>query len=225
MPAPLPRNFRGTPVERLSANLAFASGDYLQAWSNFSHLAASPDKLPSDCNKGAIAALEIGKVADLQPLIDCAIASPNAPWRVWNARGVLADLQHDWPTADELYAHAREAAPEDARVINNQGWSMLLRGNWAAAVPLLEKAASLDPKSVRIANNLQLARTAVAADLPKREQGEGDRDWAVRLNDAGVAAELMGDRKRAIAAFTQAMDASPVWFDRASNNLAALGQN
>ena len=102
---------------------------------------------------------------------------------------------------------------------------MLLRGNWAAAVPLLEKAASLDPKSVRIANNLQLARTAVAADLPKREQGEGDRDWAVRLNDAGVAAELMGDRKRAIAAFTQAMDASPVWFDRASNNLAALGQN
>jgi hypothetical protein len=47
----------------------------------------------------------------------------------------------------------------------------------------------------------------------------------VRLNDAGVAAQLLGDRKRAIAAFTQALDASPVWYDRASNNLKQLSQN
>ena len=60
---------------------------------------------------------------------------------------------------------------------------------------------------------------ALAADLPQRRAGESDRDWAVRLNDAGVAAELLGDRQRAVAAFTQALDASPMWYGRASNNL------
>jgi hypothetical protein len=44
------------------------------------------------------------------------------------------------------------------------------------------------------------------------------------LNDAGVAAEMLGQKKRAVAAFTQALDASPIWYDRASNNLKALGE-
>jgi hypothetical protein len=86
-------------------------------------------------------------------------------------------------------------------------------------------AVSLDPKSRRIANNLELAKAALGADLPRRRAGESDRDWAVRLNDAGVAAELLGERKRAVAAFTRALDASPAWYDRASNNLKRLSQN
>ena len=128
-----------------------------------------------------------------------------------------------WPT--KSYARAHQLAPDEARVINNQGWSKLLRGEWAAAIPFLEQAASLDSKSERIANNLELAKAALAADLPRRRAGEPDQDWAARLNDAGVAAELLGDTKRAVAAFTQALEASPVWYDRASNNLKALSQN
>ena len=92
-------------------------------------------------------------------------------------------------------------------------------------MPLFQQAATLDPKSDRIANNLELAQAALAADLPQRRSGESDREWAVRLNDAGVAAELLGDRQRAVAAFTQALDASPTWYGRASNNLQVLSQN
>ena len=216
---------RGSAVDRLTADLAFASRKYVEAWSAYQRLAQSADKQPGDCEKGAIAALEIGRNAEAKPLAECAVESANASWRAWNARGVLADFEHDWPRADEAYAHAHQLAPEEARVINNQGWSKLLRGDWAAAVPFFELAATLDPKSRRVANNLELARTALAAALPDRRAGESDREWAVRLNDAGVAAELLGDRRRAIAAFTQALDASPVWYDRASNNLKQLGQN
>jgi len=217
--------FRGAPVERLTAALAFASGNYLQAWSQYRHLAASPDKIPSDCEKGAIAALKLLKPADAQPLIECAVSAKTTSWRIWNARGVLADMQHDWTTADDSYVQARQLAPAEARIANNEGWSKLLRGDWAAAVPLFEEAAALDSTSVRIANNLELAKAAVAADLPARRPGESIEDWAARLNDAGVAAELVGDRQRAVAAFNQALDASPVWYDRASNNLTALGTN
>jgi tetratricopeptide (TPR) repeat protein len=217
--------FRGDPVERLTADLAFASGKYLQAMVAYQHLAHSPSKRREDCENGAISALELGRVSDAAPLVDCAVASERASWRAWNARGVLADLRQDWATADESYARAHALDPGNARVINNQGWSKLLRGDWAGAVPFLERAVALDAKSARIADNLELAKAALAADLPKRRERESDRDWAARLNDAGVAAEMLGQKKRAVAAFTQALDASPVWYDRASNNLKAVSEN
>jgi tetratricopeptide (TPR) repeat protein len=217
--------FRGAPIERLTADLAFASGNYLQAWSQYQHLAKSPDKQSGDCEKGATAALKLMRAADAQALVDCAVQSPDASWRAWNARGVLADMQHDWATADESYSRAGQLAPSQADVVNNRGWSKLLRGDWAAAIPLFEEAAALDSTSARIANNLELAKAAVAADLPERRTGETNDEWAARLNDAGVAAELMGQQRRAVAAFTQAIHTSPVWYARASNNLAALGPN
>ncbi|HEX3423899.1 MAG TPA: hypothetical protein VHS33_10935 [Sphingomicrobium sp.] len=217
--------FRGAPIERLTANVSFASGKYLEAFVAYQHLAKSSDKQIGDCEKGAIAALQLGRVDDARPLVECAVANDRPSWRAWNARGVLADFTNDWKGADEAYARAHELAPKEARIINNQGWSKLLRGDWAAAVPFFEEATSLDPKSERIANNLELAKEALAADLPQRGAGESDHDWAVRLNDAGVAAELLGDKQRAIAAFSQALDASPAWYDRASNNLKAVSQN
>jgi tetratricopeptide (TPR) repeat protein len=193
--------------------------------SAYQRLVASPGKRRIDCEKGAISALQIERFDDGKPLVECAVAPATASWRAWNARGVLADSQHAWATADDSYQRALKLAPNEARVINNQGWSMLLRGDWAAAVPLFQKAVALDKDSERIANNLELAKTALAADLPRRRPGEANEDWAARLNDAGVAAELLGDNHRAVAAFTQALDASPVWYDRASNNLKALSQN
>ena len=124
---------------------------------------------------------------------------------------MLADLDQDWSTADQSYARAQELAPNEAEIVNNQGWSRLMRGDWAGALPLLQHAAKLDPNSPRIANNLELAEVPRSRPIcRKRRAGESDRDWAIRLNDAGVAAELSGDRKRAIAAFTRALHASDV---------------
>jgi Flp pilus assembly protein TadD len=191
----------------------------------YQRLVSSPDKRNGDCEKGAIAALRIGRYADATPLVECAVAAKDASWQAWNARGVLADESQDWASADESYSRARDLAPDEARITNNQGWSKLLRGDWSAAASLFEEAALQDPKSARIADNLELARAAISADLPQRRLGETERDWAVRLNDAGVAAELLGNRNRAVAAFSQAIDASPTWYDRASNNLKALSQN
>ena len=100
---------------------------------------------------------------------------------------------------------------------------MLLRGDWKRAIGLFERATELNPKSTRIANNLELAKMALGAGLPARESGESESSWAARLNDAGVAAAILGDRNRATAAFTQALDVSGTWYARAANNLEALG--
>jgi Flp pilus assembly protein TadD len=214
--------YKGPTVERPLADLAFASRKYDEALARYEDLVASGVRDGELCQKGAIAALELGRTSRAKPLADCAIAFPAAGWKAWNARGVLADLAHDWPLADTCYRRALATAPREGEIINNQGWSLLLRGDWGGALPLFEKAAVLRPGVARILNNLELARSALAADLPRRRVEESDTDWAQRLNDAGVAAQLLGDNKRALAAFTRALEASSVWYERASDNLEAM---
>lgn len=128
-------------------------------------------------------------------------------------------MVRDWPGADNAYGRAEMLKPESAEVANNKGWSLLLRGHWSEAAVALEKAVRLDPRSRRAAANLELARTALDGALPARRPGEDEKAWAARLNDAGVLARFNGERKKAIAAFAQAIEVSPEWFERASNNL------
>lgn len=210
---------KGAPVERLLADLAFTSGNNAEAFARYQALLA---QIPSDLlltERTGIAALKAGDTLRAAELLERSTASPATSWRGWNARGVIADLRHDWAAADAAYAEASKRAPDQAMIYNNMGWSRLLRGDWPDALPLLLRAAQLDPKSPRIADNFELARTAVAEDLPRRLPRESDRDWAARLNDAGVMARLNGDRARAIAAFTRAIEVRDVWFERAANNL------
>jgi Flp pilus assembly protein TadD len=156
-------------------------------------------------------------------LLSLATSNSGARWRAWNALGVVADLRSDWTKADQCYDQASGLAPNEAEPLNNRGWSLLLRGEWQQALHLFEQAVALDPKSQRAANNLELAKAALSAELPRREPRESDSAWAARLNDAGVAATILGDRGRATAAFTQALDVSGTWYARASNNLETLG--
>jgi Flp pilus assembly protein TadD len=214
---------KGPQVDRLLAELAFKSGNDAEALARSRQVLVASPKDAHVCEIGAIAALRLRDTAGAAPLVECATAGPRASWRAWNARGVFADSGQDWGNADAAYAHAAELAPNRAEIVNNQGWSQLLRGDWRRAEAFFEKAAALDPKSQRIASNLELARAALAGELPQRRAGESEDDWAVRLNDAGVAAQVLGDRTRAVAAFTQALEASGQWYARAANNLQAMG--
>jgi Flp pilus assembly protein TadD len=213
----------GTQIDRLLADLAFATGNNEEAQQRYQKLLAADPANSFLAERAGIAALKLGDVATSFVLIDRATKSPKATWRAWNARGVIADLQQNWPAADIAYAEAARRSPDEPEIINNQGWSQLLRGDWKRAADVFERAAWLDPHSARIANNLELARSAVAAELPQRKAGEDDRAWAARLNDAGMAAQLMGNRQRAVAAFTQALEVSGTWYARAANNLQAAG--
>jgi Flp pilus assembly protein TadD len=206
------------------ADVAFTAGDHSEALGRYEALLAI-DPVDADLlERAGIAALKLGDLNRAAPLIERATSAKGASWRAWNARGALADLDRHWTDADAAYAEALRLAPDEAVVFNNHGWSLLLRGDWHHAIEDLEKAAMVDSKSVRIANNLELARAALAADLPTRRDGESDEAWAERLNDAGVAAEILGDRTRAVAAFTQALEASGRWYVRAANNLEAASR-
>jgi Flp pilus assembly protein TadD len=212
---------KSVDADRAIADLAFDSANYGEALGVYQKLLAIAPDDPVILERAGIAALHVGDVATAAGLIDRATARSQVSWRAWNARGAIADIRRDWAGADAAYDKAYQLAPEHYEVTNNRGWSHLLRGDWFGAIGFFERAVELNPRSVRAANNLELARTALSAQLPRRNAGESDRDWAARLNDAGIAAQVLGDRKRAIAAFTQALDASGSWYERAANNLEA----
>jgi len=211
----------GAHVDLILADLAAAQGKNDEALARYQALlAVAPDDAML-AERAGISALKSGKVDAAIDLLNRSTKWPAATWRAWNARGVAADYKRDWTTADVAYAKAVALAPDEAEIVNNQGWSLLLRGDWKNAVGFFERAAARSPKSPRIANNLELARAALATELPRRQPGEADQDWAARLNDAGVAAQIMGNRARAVAAFSQALEARGNWYDRAANNLKA----
>lgn len=209
-------------LDRLLADLAFATGRHDQALAQFEALMLRAPDEPLLAERAGLAALRLRDLAKAAAYLRRATAARGATWRAWNGLGIVADRKGDWAGADRAYATAAAMAAHSAEVANNQGWSLLLRGHWQAALAPLERAAALDPKSRRIAANLDLARAALADGLPQRRSGESATDWAARLNDAGVVAGLRGERTRAVAAFARAIEARTDWFERAANNLAAL---
>lgn len=210
----------GAAVERLLAELAFESGEFHLALGRYEALLETSPENALYAERAGISAFHTGKYQRAAALLDLATSKADASWRAWNARGVVADHLGDWQAAEVAYARAAAHSPDQPKILNNMGWSLLLQGAWEEGLALLERAAMIDPKSDRIADNLELARAAISSDLPRRRRGESDEDWAARLNDAGVVASLRGDRARAIAAFTRALEARSRWFDRAANNLA-----
>ena len=210
----------GDALDRVLADLAFAERNYVTALARYEALfVAHPDDVKI-LERTGLAALHLKQIPKAIAFLDKATSLAGATWKAWNARGVAADYQSDWETADHAYGRAAAIAPKQGQVPNNHGWSLLMRGQWQAAIEPLERAAKLNPRSARIAANLELARAAVADELPRRRRGESSDAWAARLNDAGVVAQLRGNRKRAVAAFAQAIEARSTWFERAANNLS-----
>lgn len=216
---------RGPAVDRVLADLAFASGKMEEAASRYAALADQAGNDVTVVERAGLAAIRSGDRIAGASWIERATAMPGASWRAWNALGAMADHRRDFDAADRAYARAIELAPSEAEVVNNIGWSMLLRGEWEKALAELERAYALDPGEKRIANNLELARAALADDLPAHRPGESEEEWAARLNDAGVIARWRGEDKRAVAAFTRAIDARSTWYERAANNLKLAETN
>lgn len=206
-------------IGHLLADLAFANKDFARALPFYDALLAAGVADAQIDERAGMARLQTGDIAGAATLLDRATTAPGASWRAWNAQGVVADFRRDWDAAEAAYQRALALAPDRAEIINNVGWSLLLQGRWADAEQMLERAASLDPSLLRAANNLELARTALAEGLPQRRKDESEGDWAARLNDAGIVAQLQGDDRKAVAAFTRALEARGDWFVRAANNL------
>lgn len=74
----------------------------------------------------------------------------------WIGLAASADRLRDFAQADRAYSKAREIAGPSAEVLNNQGYSYILRGDLKRARETLAAAQRLDPGNKYVANNLAL---------------------------------------------------------------------
>ncbi len=81
------------------------------------------------------------------------------------ARGVLRSL-HRFELADRAYGEAKRILGPSAEVLNNQGYSYLLRGDFRQARIKLLAARDLDPASPYIRNNLELLEQSARGKAP-----------------------------------------------------------
>jgi len=74
----------------------------------------------------------------------------------WIGLAASYDRLRRFDLADQAYTQAIRLGGETVQVLNDQGYSYMLRGNLSAARRKFEKAYSLDPGNPVIANNLEL---------------------------------------------------------------------
>lgn len=202
----------GTPDVLLrGAELALAGNSLPEAAEAFAGLANGP--LAARAAQGmGITLLRQNKDAEARVQLEKAVALDASLARAWNALGVLADKARDWPAADAAYAKAVAAAPRDAAILANRGWSQLLRGHHVAAERDLAAALQLQPGLKTARTNLALAR-AMQGRYQEAFLLSDKTSLAADLNTVGFAAMQRGDLAVAEAYFNRALSLNPQ-FDR-----------
>jgi Flp pilus assembly protein TadD len=74
----------------------------------------------------------------------------------WIGLAASYDRLRRFDLADQAYAQAVRLGGETVQILNDQGYSYMLRGNLSAARRKFERAYSLDPSNPVIVNNLEL---------------------------------------------------------------------
>ena len=74
----------------------------------------------------------------------------------WIGLAASYDRLRRFDLADQAYSTAIRLGGETVQILNDQGYSYMLRGNLSAARRKFEKAYSLDPTNPVIINNLEL---------------------------------------------------------------------
>lgn len=156
-------------------------------------------------------------------MFSTATAEDETAWKAWLGLAQLKDLANDWAAADDAYAKALEHAGDRALVLNNQGVSMLARGDFKKAAVYFDMAAAIDPGSQRTQTNLDLTRAALEGDMDlSRYEYLDAKSRAQKFNNWGYAAMLRGDLDRAELYFEQAIDVHPSFYAIAHKNLRTL---
>ena len=74
----------------------------------------------------------------------------------WMGLAASYDRLHRFDLADQAYAQAARLGGETIQLLNDQGYSYMLRGNLSAARRKFQRAYALDPYNPVIINNLEL---------------------------------------------------------------------
>jgi Flp pilus assembly protein TadD len=202
----------------LSAKVDLGRGRYDQALGEFRSAQASPLTRGAAMEGEGLVMCLSGRENEAVPLLKKTVAEFPKSWRAWNALGGAYDDQRKWAEADDAYAHAMAASDAPAMVINNRGYSYLLRNRLDEATADFVEALRQRPDLEVARTNLRLAM-AMKGEYARATAGASKGSEAALLNNAGFAALVRGDYGQAETLLQQAMARKGEYYDLAAANL------
>lgn len=147
-----------------------------------------------------------------------------SPLKVYNALGVLADLNNDFALSEAYYRLAMLIEPRSVLVQNSLGYSYYMAGQWPEAEQTYQRGISYDTSYKPLWRNygLLLARMERYEEALSAFEQIGDRAQA--SNDVGYVCLVEGKLDVAEQFFRSAIDLSPAHYDMAWENLNRVQQ-
>jgi len=165
--------------------------------------------------------MALGDLNTAKPQFDRAVAADPNLWRSWMALGRVHDSNKNWPEAQAAYEKALAAQPGSPIVVNNMGMSLMLQHRYAEAAEDFQHALTTDPTMAMTRANLRIA-LAWQGKYDEALVGAEAGGRADALNNVGYVAMLRGDQEAAQKYFSQALENSPTYHERAGRNLETL---
>lgn len=213
----------GERVDRVLGRYYLAQGQDALALERFDRLLAlGPSALAA--TGAGMASLRLGQLHKAKSHFAAAITGDPASWQAWNGLGIVADSSRDWRDAEAAYGRALALRPDDAAILNNKGYSLMLQRRFAEAVAILGRAARQEPNNDRIQTNHEIAMALSGDYLGAIGTARDEDDSARSLNNAGYAAWLKGDLPAARALLARAIEAKSSWYRVAAANLETVEQ-
>jgi Flp pilus assembly protein TadD len=214
-----PLDFELAELEMLEAELAIARKDDTRAIKLFAKHLQRPEYLCRAKEGSGIALARSGDwEAAIGFLADVTIKCPNR-WKAWNMMGITLAHFGKYQASRYAFDNALSRSNNSPAVINNLGYSLLVRRNFEEAADVFEMAVVQQPENARFQNNLDIARAAMG-EAPNKTAEETQPRWVERLTNSGYAALLTGHNQVGTALLSNAVIGSSSMASKAAANLA-----
>jgi Flp pilus assembly protein TadD len=221
---------KGTPEQVLRYKLGWADavrrdGDSETALRMFEELhAQNPSNVDIAEGRG-LSLMANGKITDAGRAFSEVMEKDPKRWRTLNALGILFVTKNMVPEATAYFTEAINQSPDNPAVLNNAGLSYAVDRQFPRAIEALKQAArvSKSPQQ-RKQIDLNLAMVhGVSGDFEfARDVAANYLEGAALENNMGLYAHLAKDDTLAKSYLNMALSQSPIFYERAWENMNVL---
>jgi Flp pilus assembly protein TadD len=202
------------------------SGDSEKALALYNSMLAKNPKNLDALEGKAMVAMDRGNFGEASKLFNTVMSEDAARWRTINAAGILLALNRDIPESIEYFREALRLSPDNPTVLNNIGLTMAINKDFDGAIKAMQLASSLvaDGTEQRKRIDLNAAMIyGINGDMANAENLSKKHlpDVAV-YNNLGLFASLSKDETLAKSYLNKALTQSPVYYEKAWQNLEKI---
>lgn len=189
---------------------------------------AKPNDL--DITEGkALCLVSMGEFEKAGPILTDIIQKDPKRWKSINAAGLIFATKHKFNEANQYLDLAAEVSNHSPAVLNNQGLVRALVGNYDDAIKILQEASQRAGEGNMQKRNIDLNLAMVYGISKNMDKAEATaKPWLTTpqlYNNMGIYAELAKDKDLARTYLNKALMGTPIYYDRAWDNLENLDNN